>query len=100
MIERKIELRSAYEWTCEGCGRDNFTRALPWELTSDDVESLGDLETAKSLIRRQVGNREDSGRFTVSGCRAPEQVTCDHCGATFDTLFDVGFDIDPESEAT
>ena len=69
--ERVTQLRLAWAWTCEDCGRDNFLQ-MPMEM-------------AQTLRDRgiEVDGRvsDDEGVIT-----APEVVRCNHCGAEFATL--------------
>ena len=79
MIEpTKVEMRPAYEWTCENCGRNNFESCIVLEMTDDERQEqldhmgLGDNEAAQEFI---------GGHFVTS----PEVVTCKHCGSKFET---------------
>jgi hypothetical protein len=64
-----IELRTAYEWTCDKCGRDNFARAVVPEslegLLPDDLDPE-DFEGGEWVMK-------------------PGTVTCRHCGTTYET---------------
>lgn len=74
MAENKVELRPAYEWTCDECGRDSFVGGVIVEvdeqMRSDLVESgLDDPPMLKT------------GHWQTQ----PEEVTCSHCGESFGT---------------
>ena len=61
---KTVELRHAYEWTCDECGRDNYSRGIKpslEELDDDEREML------------------DDGEWMMQ----PMEVTCPHCGTTF-----------------
>jgi rubredoxin len=63
-----VELRPAYEWTCEGCGRDNFEKACVPCMSEEDVRSL-----------KAEWGISDDGEFV----QMPESVVCPHCGQKF-----------------
>ena len=68
-----VELRLAYEFTCDNCGRDTFLRceALdPSSLTEDEFHQL--------YFDHGIAI-DDLGDWTFQ----PEQVTCPHCDITF-----------------
>lgn len=73
-MSQPVELNVAYVWDCDACGRENFVRAVVVEMTEEDqVEQCvqyggepADWETGQWMTR-------------------PEEVTCQHCGATFPT---------------
>ena len=60
-----IELRPAYAWTCDRCGRDNFTNVVIPELTTEEAAE----------VKRQLGE----GFFYC----APEVVICSHCSESY-----------------
>lgn len=44
---QKVELHTAFAWTCDNCGRDNFTRGIqpsPESLEVDERELLSEGE--------------------------------------------------------
>ena len=57
---RVVELRLAYAWTCDECGRENFVGTV--------VETVDD---------------PDLGEGTAM--LTPDTVTCPHCGTEFET---------------
>lgn len=69
----KVELRSAYTWTCEECGQDNFCQGVIFEF---------DEETERELREEHGVDPDDTGEFIT----IPDMVVCDHCGEEFDTL--------------
>lgn len=73
---RKVELFTAYLWTCNDCGRDNFVRSVVLEPGAVDVDELPDSEAIRDWIEA-VG----TGNF----CTIPTAVRCEHCGAEFET---------------
>lgn len=70
-MDEKVEMRLAYEWTCPSCGRDNFERALVAELSTED----------KAEMLEDLGYEPEPGEFMTR----PDDVTCPHCGAEFET---------------
>jgi hypothetical protein len=61
------ELRQAFEWTCDGCGRDSFARAVIAEFSPEEAAEM-----------REEGADPRQGWVTI-----PETVTCQHCGRTY-----------------
>lgn len=69
-MSERVELRPAYEWTCEACGRDNFTRGLVREMSPEDLYQL----------RIEYGVEECAiGNFVC----VPPTVKCQGCGSEF-----------------
>jgi hypothetical protein len=75
----EVELRHAFIWTCENCGRDHFERAI--EL---------DHEAVRESLKREVANvgkvldkagLSHGGSFVME----PTHVACSFCGATYRT---------------
>lgn len=95
---KTVELRTAYVWTCEECGRDNFARSVVFEF---DDETRAELE-------EKYGDEEfDEGEWV----RIPDEVECVFCLEKYKTLDyrtaldefddddDYGLEVmDPESE--
>lgn len=68
-----VELRPAYEWTCEECGRSQFESAMLIEL--DD-------ETKQEMIEDFGLDPDDAdGEF----CDMPDSVKCKFCLTEFET---------------
>jgi hypothetical protein len=80
IVKVKVEMRHAYQWTCESCGCDQFETAMVAEFNEEDR-----LETAKrcGLIEEFATEvpEELQGDFVTH----PERVTCNNCGASFET---------------
>lgn len=73
-----VELRLAYEWTCDECGRDQFLRATRLDLSqlsSDELAELRDVHGVESW---------ETGEWSMR----PESVTCQFCGHSFDVELD------------
>ena len=67
------ELRPAYEWTCENCGRDQFTSGIVPSFSQEELEEL----------RLEYGMTPwETGVWM----QMPLQVTCQFCHETFDTV--------------
>lgn len=64
---RTVELRTAYVFDCEDCGRENVVRGVP----CDPPEAL-------------AAEAED-GDERAEWVTIPAQVKCRHCGAEFRT---------------
>lgn len=74
MTSAKVELHNAYQWDCEECGKENFCRAVTVEMTPEDIEEMQ---------AEHGGDSEDwqTGEWMTR----PDEVTCAHCGKTFET---------------
>lgn len=68
----KIEIRLAYTWTCEECGRDNSCHAISPQY---------DTELEWQMKEHFGYGMNDGGQFMMS----PSRVTCGHCHETFET---------------
>ncbi len=77
MSRRGVEIRQAWEWTCDECGRDNFERAVLADSSAIDTD--GDGPEAEAV--RDWMNSGGEGRFLM----VPRRVTCPRCGVGFDT---------------
>lgn len=67
-----VELRPAYEWTCDECGVDQFEHGIVAELSKEERDELA----------------EDHGiehPMTGDWMIAPEEVICKWCGTTYKT---------------
>lgn len=80
----KVELRMAYEWTCEDCGRNNFKSSLEMDSGEEgrlnDLKRLGMVEEFSETIPEEL---EGGKLFSV-----PSDVVCTHCGSAFETFYD------------
>lgn len=74
----KAELHSAFVWDCDNCGRENFVRSVTVEMNPDDPE---DAELI-AIAREESGHLGDVTGFWQM---APDDVTCQHCGAEYET---------------
>lgn len=75
MTRPKVELFTAFVFTCDDCGRDTFVRSAVFEPGSIDIDGLRESEEIKEWIAEG-----GSGEF----CTAPVRVACSHCCAKFD----------------
>lgn len=67
-----VELRTAYAWDCDACGRENFCRAVVAEFSEEETKE----------IREDHGIQPwEEGMFVT----IPEEVACGFCGAEFET---------------
>lgn len=67
---KAVEVRPAYTWTCEECGRDNFCNGCVVELSEEE---------RMELMQEHDIDPEVTGTFE----RIPEDVQCKFCGTVF-----------------
>lgn len=72
-----VELRQAFEWTCDECGRDNFESAMIAELTPEEEEMM------KVKLLQDEDDDNDITELHGEFISAPETVECPHCGTEF-----------------
>ncbi len=65
------ELQTAYLYTCDNCGRDNFVRAIKAELDEEEQQE----------VRERMGEYGE-GEFVMM----PDRVTCPHCNTLYRTM--------------
>jgi len=73
MTIREVELRHAYVWTCDECGRDNFHNGLTLDPSQWTPEEL-------------AAKRKEFGIEPGEECEwmwRPDTVVCEFCGAEF-----------------
>jgi len=70
--QEKVELFPAWEWICPKCDRNSFASSITLEITPDDPQY------------QQFGGEGSRGAWMSM----PENVTCKHCGAEFETEWD------------
>lgn len=73
--KNKVELRQAFAFDCDACGRENFVRARAAELSPEDREEM----------RREL--EMDDEEFRSLGLvltMRPKAVECGECGAKFE----------------
>lgn len=77
----KVILRSAWEWTCPKCARDNYERAPVRDMPEDYLppEVQADLREA-----REAGYEGVCGEYLY----APERVTCRACDSKYEAEAD------------
>lgn len=74
----KVELKPVWSWDCEECGRENFARSFTTEMHVDEVREMMSEE-----------NEDEDDEDIICGIlieHIPDEVTCKHCGAMFETL--------------
>jgi rubredoxin len=67
-----VEMRAAFAWTCDECGRDHFARAVAAPL-------------ARVLSEVSDDDREAVEDMPGDWVMAPDRVQCPDCGAAFNT---------------
>lgn len=77
-----VELRPAYAWDCEKCGRENFARGIVVELSEEEMAEMRDDHGVQPW---------EEGNWMMM----PTTVTCVQCLTLFDTKH---FNEDEESE--
>lgn len=86
-MKTKARLFTAYEWTCEECGRNNFESCVHAELPPDE---------RAELFRRAEGLSEfellPDGWMDMELVTIPDEVKCQHCGEEFETVDDRTYD--------
>lgn len=65
-----VEMRLAYAWTCESCGRENFEHAVVHEFSPEET---AELKRDAGVDDAQTGNWMSH----------PDHVTCKACSAEF-----------------
>jgi hypothetical protein len=80
MSVRSVELKPAFGWTCDECGRWNFARAVAAEGV-DKAEAESHLREMLNLQPYESIPEWHGGEFLM----APTSVTCATCGAHFST---------------
>lgn len=73
MAKNKVELRPAYEWTCDECGRGCFVGGVIVEVD----------EAMKADLRKSNLDKPpmlETGYWQTE----PTEVACSHCGAEFE----------------
>ena len=77
MEHREVEIRPAFEWTCDECGRDNYEKCLIVDLSQ---------EQAAEIMRGIVDIEDDDDmNFTGSFSACPTDVKCRFCKSEFVT---------------
>ena len=72
----EVDLRQAFEWTCDNCGQDHWERAIVVDPQSDEAKELMSKEYARQ--RKLAGITLDTEIVM-----APSQVTCQVCGTSY-----------------
>ena len=70
-----VEMRPAYNWTCEECGRDNFERAIVVDIPEEHIAAFCEENDVDPELCQQPG-------YFVT---YPGTVTCKACEAKFTT---------------
>ena len=69
---KTVELRTAYAFDCDQCGRENFVRAVVHELSEDEKHEM-------AVEHGEFGQQQ--GQWVT----IPPVVKCCFCGACFST---------------
>lgn len=84
-IPTVVELRSAFHWFCEACGRTNFS--LPAKMEFAPGEKA---EVFRNVHAWAEDEPLPEGWEQFEMLEMPERVRCGYCGAEFDTTADDG----------
>jgi hypothetical protein len=69
-MKERVEMRPAYEWTCDHCGQNNFASCIVAEMSEDD-------RVAMNVV---------SDSYDVELVTYPDSVMCPHCRELYDTV--------------
>jgi hypothetical protein len=91
-VTKTVELRQAFLWTCDGCGSDQFERAVAYDgppLCADchhPEAEHGEFSPWRPFCRGNCACEDfrppDPGAIFLM---APARVQCSLCGAQFET---------------
>lgn len=79
-MSERVEMRPAFQWTCEDCGRDQFEPCIVAEMSPADR-----LEQAKYMGLAEEWSETIPEYLSGDFVTYPDEVTCQHCNATFQT---------------
>lgn len=75
------QLRSAYAWTCDECGNDNFENLIILEEENSIIPN-----DVIDMIKEQIGDSgADINQINVFKGQAPQFVTCKFCKTKYKT---------------
>lgn len=74
MTMRPVELRPAFVWTCEQCGRDHYTTPI--------IEDHENIDEVQQQVVEELGLPPEAVDFM----RVPSQVRCQPCGIWYVAL--------------
>jgi hypothetical protein len=72
-----IELHQAFFFICDDCGRDNFARG---DIVSPEKINPSEIDTGYEELTENLREYLANGGTLT---KAPDRVTCGHCGAQF-----------------
>jgi len=81
---KKVELRGAFVWDCDDCGRENFCTGPP--VIQEEIDE----------IIEEYAEVEDLHGFHFA--EMPETVTCKYCGEIFETQNPTKTELDEDDE--
>ena len=91
-MNHRVEMRPAYEWTCEECGRNQFESCVVAEMDDEDR-----LQTAINAGLADEFATEVPPGLVGEFVTYPDFVTCQHCHAEFETKHMTDEDDDDET---
>jgi len=78
-----VQIRPAYEWTCDNCGRNNFVSAIVADFDESDrlqvAIDLGLLDPFETEVPEEL-----TGDFVTY----PYEVECSHCGSEYEVEYE------------
>lgn len=73
--EEETEIREAFTWTCNECGRDHFGHVIQRDANSDEAEAFSE------EFGLQPWETPDRVELSI----VPSYVECPHCQKTYKT---------------
>lgn len=81
MRDIKVEMRPAYQWTCDECGREHFESAMIVEMSNEErlsaAKAMGIIDESADVFPED----EYSGHFLTQ----PARVMCPDCDSVYET---------------
>jgi hypothetical protein len=79
-----VELRPAFEFTCEECGQVSYASSRVLEREAWSEEQRYQVEEVFAELRR-AGDLPDGAELGGHWMTSPSRVSCAHCGSDFET---------------
>jgi len=77
----KVELRPAWEWTCDDCGKTNFASSITVEMPDDEkLQFAKHHGMIEEFVEELPEELQDADLMSQ-----PIDVTCNFCNSRFET---------------